>query len=56
MTSNNFYQTQKVVSQSLPEEFTEVIQAMTVNKGIGMTDKQWNDIVMKNAQKERDEA
>lgn len=29
---------------------------MTQNKGIGMTDNEWNEIVLKNVQKEKDEA
>lgn len=32
-----------------------MITAKTYNKGIGMTENQWKDIVMRNAQKERDE-
>lgn len=29
---------------------------MTSNKGIGMTDGEWNEIVLKNAKKEKDDA
>lgn len=56
MTQNQFYSTQQNFSKpSNPDEFKSVITAKTYDKGIGMTEKQWNDIVLKNAQKERDE-
>ena len=36
-------------------EFKEVISSMYQNKGIGMTENQWNDIVKRNMQKEMQE-
>lgn len=38
-----------------PAEFKDVINAMTYNKGAGMTEAQWNEIVKKNAEKARQE-
>lgn len=38
------------------DDFKEVITSMTVNKGIGMTNGEWNEIVKRNVQKEKDEA
>jgi hypothetical protein len=37
-------------------DFNEVITAMTGNKGIGMTEGQWNAIVKQNAVKEEQDA
>ena len=38
-----------------PAEFKDVINAMTYNKGCGMTEAQWNQIVVKNAEKAKQE-
>ena len=38
------------------DDYKEVITAMTTNKGLGMMDSEWKQIVQTNAQKERDEA
>lgn len=38
-----------------PAEFKDIINAMTYNKGCGMTEAQWNQIVVRNAEKAKQE-
>ena len=45
-----------VVTANRSDEIPKIINAMTLNKGIGMTEAEWDQIVRKNAQKEKDEA
>lgn len=56
--STQFLQTNQKF-QTFPVEktrLTEVIKAMTNNKGIGMTEAEWNEIVKTNAKKEKEDA
>lgn len=38
-----------------PDDLRDMITSMTVNKGIGMTNAEWNEIVKRNVQKEKAE-
>ncbi len=52
MQSNQKFQTFPVEKA----RYTEVIKAMTSNKGIVMTEAEWNEIVKSNAKKEKEDA
>ena len=43
-------------SQANPEEISRLVAAMTANKGIGMTEAEWNQIALKNAENFKKEA
>jgi len=43
-------------SQANPDEISRLVAAMTANKGIGMTEAEWNSIALENARNFKKEA
>lgn len=53
--SSDFHITERNQVAEHEKTYTNIIKAMTGNKGVGMTDDEWHAIVKQNLQKEKED-